>query len=128
MNIRKVGFQDDWQFTELETNRYFNAFLEQVDLSVLINASSSPEDFMLGPGNWLAMHFVELWSQATNKLVSEIEQWAFIKVLYVNFGVVADANVQKVCVSLAIAIEKDLPHELHYIQQLILIVHQIAQS
>ena len=74
MNIRKVGFQDDWQFTELETNRYFNAFLEQVDLSVLINASSSPEDFMLGPGNWLAMHLVELWSQATNKLVSEIEQ------------------------------------------------------
>lgn len=128
MNIRKVGFQDHWQFTELETNRYFNAFLEQVDLSVLINASSSPEDFMLGPGNWLAMHLVELWSQATNKLVSEIEQWAFIKVLYVNFGVVTDANVQKVCVSLAIAIEEDLPHELHYIQQLILIVHQIAQS
>ena len=74
------------------------------------------------------MHFVELWPQATNKLISEIKQRAFIKVLYVNFGVVADANVQEVCVSLSVAIKEYLPHELHNIQQLILIVHQIAQS
>lgn len=125
VDVGEVGLQDDGQLLELESDAVLQALQEDIDRFLLVHLCA-PASLHLHPRHGRPAHLVELGLQAPQELVSVVKQGALAEVADIYAGVPAHAELQEAAEGLAVAVEEDLAHELHEVEELILVVDEEA--